>query len=173
MNDEAHFITPNPRRQNTPPLPKPAPRIVLVDDEPDFTGLVRCLIQESIPDARVRMFANGDVAWKYLEQQPPDLLISDLKHCGMDGFAMLSRLAHKGVSYPIVILSGFLSEGIRQARHCAGPRLQVHYLPKPSGLLQLVPLLEQCLTQPHPVDHLSPPVGSAERPLKIVHLDDE
>ena len=173
MNDEFHFIAPTPRWLSAPLPPKAAPLIVLVDDEPDFTALLRCMIQEAYPDARVRMFANGDVAWKFLEQQSPDLLISDLNHCGMDGFQMLSRLAEKGVTYPIWILSGYLPELIRRARHCAGPRLRVQFLVKPQGLQQIVPLLEQCVNQPNPAEALLPSAGSAGRPLKIVHLDDE
>jgi len=173
MNDDGHFITPEPLWQNTPPSPKPAPNIVLVDDEPLLVELFRNYLKAVFPDARIYSFLNGNAAWAHLEQESPDLLISDLKHPGMDGFEMLSRLALKGVAYPIVIVTGFLVEGIRQACHCAGPRLNVHYLPKPFDLKKFISLMQQCLTQPHPAGDPIQPAGSPERPLKIVHLDDE
>jgi DNA-binding NtrC family response regulator len=173
MNDEAHFITPDPRRQDTPLSPKPALKIVVVDDEPMLVELYRNYLKALFPDARIISFLNGNAAWAYLEQESPELLISDLKHCGMGGFEMLSRLSQKGVTYPIVIVSGYLEEGIRQVCHYAGPRLNVHYLPKPFELKKFVSLVQQCLARPHPVDNLAQPVGAPIRPLKVVHLDDE
>lgn len=173
MNDEAHFITPDPRRLDSPQSPKSAPKIVLVDDEPELVELFKNYLLAVFPDARILPFHDGKAAWAYLDQASPDLLISDLKHCGMDGFEMLSRLALKGVTYPIVIVTGFLVEGIRQACHCAGPRLNVHYLPKPFELKKFISLVQQCLAEPHPAGDPIQPVSSPERPLKIVHLDDE
>jgi DNA-binding NtrC family response regulator len=173
MNDEAHFLRPDPRRLDTPTSPKSALKIVLVEDEPELAQLFRIYIRTIFPAAGIVTFHDGDAAWAYLNQVSPDLLISDLKHPGMDGCAMLSGLAQKGVAYPIMILSGFLPSVIRQACHCAGPQLQVHFLPKPFDLKKFVVLLQQCLNRPSPAADPLPPTGSPERPIKIVQLDDE
>jgi len=173
MNDESHFIRPDTRRREVPSSPNTALKIVLVEDEPVLVQLFRIYLRTLFPSASIVAFHNGDAAWAWLDQESPDLLISDLKHPGMDGFTMLSLLAQKGVAYPILIISGFAWSGIRQACHCAGPQLQVHYLPKPFELKKFFALLKQCLNRPSPADDPIPPAGSPERPLKIVQLEDD
>jgi DNA-binding NtrC family response regulator len=172
MKDESRFIRPDRRRLNAS-APKPALKIVLVEDETVLVQLFRIYLRAIFPAASIVAFHDGDAAWAHLDQESPDLLISDLKHPGMDGFEMLSRLAQKGVAYPILIISGFVSSGIRQACHCAGPRLRVHYLSKPFEMQKFFDLVQQCLNRPAPADDPIPPAGSPERPLEIVQLDDE
>jgi DNA-binding response OmpR family regulator len=173
MNDDSRFIRPDPRRLHALASPKSALKIVLVEDEPVLVQLFRIYLETIFPGASVIGFHNGDAAWAYLDQHSPDLLISDLKHPGMDGFTMLSRLAQKGVAYPILIISGFAASEVRQACHCAGPRLRVHYLAKPFEMKQFYARLQQCLNRPAPADDPMPLAGSLERPFKIVQLDDE
>jgi len=167
-----NFIHPNRKAlEATGPLTKPL-KIVWVEDCPCLQELIKSLIQDAFKGVEILTFANGDAALAQLERESPDLLISDLIHLGMDGFEMLTRLSQKNVAYPIVIVSGILPERERWARHCAGQRLKVHYIPKPFINEHFIKILEQCLNRPCSKDSLIRWIGSIDRPLKIVQLDD-
>jgi DNA-binding response OmpR family regulator len=148
-------------------------KIVWVEDSLDLIELLGPDIQEAFPDADFRYFLNGDEAWKWLDRESPDLLISDLGHPGMHGLEMLARLCLKDVAYPIVIVSGIVNERKHLARRLAGPRLKVHYRAKPFEIDPLISLLEQCLNRSISPARLMRWSASLPRPLRIVQLDDE
>jgi CheY-like chemotaxis protein len=164
---------PEPGHLDATPAPQPGLKIVVVDDDSDFRELLEALIQDAFPEARILTFANGITVWEYLEEASPDLLISDLRHCGMDGLEMLSRLCQKDVLYPIVILSGTMPALEPEARRAAGPRLKVHCLPKPLFPNQFIFLLKQCLALPLLEAGLRKWSTGRPQPLRIVQLDDE
>ena len=153
--------------------PQAALQIVVVEDCP---GVVKCIefcIRSMAPDAGIRVFANGDAAWACLNEATPDLLISDLVHPGMSGVEMLSRLALKGVDFPILMVSSMMSTLEPEARRNAGPRLNVHYWTKPFSAPEFIGLMKQCLDRLKPQDRLIQWNASLSRPLRIVQLDDE
>jgi DNA-binding NtrC family response regulator len=147
--------------------------IVWIDDDVDLTMQMAPFLQKAFPDAEILMFADGNAAWEWLDENSPDLLISDLVHPGLSGIDMLSRLCRKDVAYPIVLVSGMMTKLEPDARRNAGPRLKVHYLPKPYFMNQFIFLLKQCLARPLLVAGLRQWSAGLARPLKIVHLDDE
>jgi CheY-like chemotaxis protein len=123
-------------------------RIVLVDDEDWFTGMVERAIHHSFKNVIVHTFHNRDEAWQELLRADPDLVITDMNndnlpflhrpYLGMSGWEMLPLLAERKVKYPILVVSGsFLMEGVEsKARECAGPDLNVSFLTKPFTLKQ-------------------------------------
>lgn len=173
MNDEPRFIQPNLNWLGATELPKKPLKIVWVEDCPALQEMVKSLVHDAFKDAEILSFADGDAAWAQLERESPDLLMSDLIHPGMDGFEMLSRLSRKDVAYPIIIVSGNLPGRERWARHCAGQWRKVHYLPKPFIYEHFITLLEQCLHRHRSDECLVRWIGSMDRPLKIVQLDDD
>jgi DNA-binding response OmpR family regulator len=80
----------------------PAPRILIVDDDP---GLVTLLAEQLVGDGfDVQSARSGDEALMRLGAGWPDLLIVDLMMAGMDGLT-LAREVKARADLPIIVLS--------------------------------------------------------------------
>ncbi len=80
------------------------PVVLLVDDNPDMLNYVARLIEK---DYRVLTAANGQQALNVMEQQKPDLILSDIMMPVMDGVTLLNKLRSipEYVSIPVILLS--------------------------------------------------------------------
>jgi len=68
----------------------PQPTILVVEDEPGILRIVTYLLEEQ--GYTVLQAAEGLSALALVEQQSPDLIISDIKMPGMDGFTLCERV---------------------------------------------------------------------------------
>lgn len=67
------------------------PRVLLVDDQPDFArGLVR-LLTPKLPDTQIDYVLNAEAALKDLETTPCDVLVTDLRMPGISGLDLVPR----------------------------------------------------------------------------------
>ena len=64
--------------------------VLAVDDDPDALGLMREILETA--GARVRTAASAGDALASIEEETPDVLVSDLGMPGMDGYEMIQRL---------------------------------------------------------------------------------
>ncbi|MFB9278114.1 response regulator [Cohnella cellulosilytica] len=121
-------------------------RVAIVDDEP----VIRFGIKASVDWGRENVglvgdFANGDEAWRTLERDPVDILITDIKMPVMDGLELTRRTLERHPRTKVIFVSSYNDfEYVRQ-----GLKLGVvDYLLKPTlepeGLLELV---RRCLRQ--------------------------
>ena len=126
------------------------PVILLVEDDPDHTELVRRAIEELAPEVRLEALADGELALDYLfrrgewaaaERSPrPDLVLLDLRLPRLDGFSVLREIKNASAlrHIPIVILTSSSSDrDVEQAyaEHANS------YLVKPHDYERLVNLL--------------------------------
>jgi len=83
------------------------PLIVHVDDHSDLIELIKYLLI-SHEGYRVNSFARGDQAIDFCRVNRPDLLITDLQHSNMDGWAMLEaiRTDRKLSDLPVIVFTG-------------------------------------------------------------------
>jgi CheY-like chemotaxis protein len=65
-------------------------RVLAVDDDADALALVREILETA--GAQVFTASSAPVALSVLEEQSPDVLISDLGMPGMDGFELIQRV---------------------------------------------------------------------------------
>ncbi len=89
-----------PESLRPPPAPVSAPvglsneladlRVLLVEDEPDGRGMVRVILEHA--GATVRAESSAKDACVALEEDHPDVLISDIGLPGEDGYALVGRL---------------------------------------------------------------------------------
>ncbi|RLC81977.1 MAG: hypothetical protein DRI61_03125 [Chloroflexi bacterium] len=80
-------------------------KILVVDDDKDITGwLVEVLSRHNY---RVRGVYSGEEALKAVEEEPPDLILLDLKMPGMDGYEVLKRLRAQETTrhIPIIVIT--------------------------------------------------------------------
>ena len=83
-------------------------RIVLVDDE-EFFVLILAQMLRSRYDATIQPFTSSQAAWEELERTAPGMLIVGGVMPELCGEDIVRRLMARNVSYPILVVSGYLS----------------------------------------------------------------
>lgn len=69
---------------------KPVPRLLLVDDSLTIRALWRSILEKA--GYEVTVAADGLEAWRLLDEQGADLVVSDVEMPGLDGFALTERI---------------------------------------------------------------------------------
>ena len=130
-------------RSSITALPLLGHRILIVDHDLNFLEVLGLLLQQL--GAKVYEAPSAPKALEFLQRQRPDLLISDLRMAGMDGFALLEAVRalpeSLGGRTPAIALSGAPASEVLHRVLNAG--FQV-FLPKPlneNDLLSAVPAL--------------------------------
>jgi len=101
-------------------------RIVLVDNEDWLLEMLEAAIRIKFKNVTVQPFQDGSLAWQELLRADPNCLIADLRHPTLSGFDMVSRLAVKKVTYPILIYSFLMDKpSEHHLLRLAGPHLNV------------------------------------------------
>jgi PAS domain S-box-containing protein len=92
-----------------------APSILVVEDNPITRKLVRVAL--GTEGYAVREAPDGHTALELMTQEPPDLILQDLRLPDVDGLDLVQRLRSLpgGTAVPILAVSGFLSQ-MEQAR---------------------------------------------------------
>ncbi len=117
-------------------------QLLLVDDEPGLREAVKDYLQES--GFKVQVASNAREGWDLMQQNTPDLVISDIMMPQVDGYQFLKQLRDdpRFKALPVIFLTakGMTSDRIQgyQARCDA-------YLPKPFDPDELVAIVENLL----------------------------
>jgi DNA-binding NarL/FixJ family response regulator len=117
-------------------------KILLVDDEPGLRQAVQEYLQES--GFAVTVAGNATDAWGLLQQETPDLIISDIMMPQVDGYEFLKQLRadSRFTSLPVVFLTARGMTSDRILGYQAGCDA---YLAKPFDPDELVALVENLL----------------------------
>lgn len=100
--------------------------VLVVDDEPDVClGMERLVASTG---ARVRTAARGDLAIRRLDEDPADLVISDIRMPGMRGDELLAAIKMRRPATAVVLVTGFGT--IEQAVECMRLGAE-HFIAKP------------------------------------------
>ena len=86
--------------------------VLVVDDDPDMTALLRALIRRAVPDATITTAHNADQAIKHVHKQRPELLLLDLRMPSMNGIelAMYLRGTHLADGATIIAVSALAKD---------------------------------------------------------------
>ncbi|MBL7077577.1 MAG: sigma-54-dependent Fis family transcriptional regulator [Kiritimatiellae bacterium] len=115
------------------------PSILIVDDEKNTRdGLERALRREY----RVRTAESGDSALELMAQDPPDILLTDLRMPGMDGLTLVQRALGR---YPDLVCLLLTAYGSVETAVEAMKRGAYDYLTKPVNLDELELVLKRAL----------------------------
>jgi general secretion pathway protein E len=79
------------------------PLVLIVDDDPDATTLLKTVLEKS--GYATVSAPDGGTALLELGQRAFDLVISDVRMPGLDGFTLLQLISQQGVRTPIVFLT--------------------------------------------------------------------
>jgi len=116
--------------------------VLLVDDQPDARRFLEVTLQRC--GARVIAVASASEAFESIQNDRPDLMLSDIGMPDEDGFSLIRRVRKltpkKGGVTPAVALTAFAGAEDRSAVLRAG--FQAH-LPKPADLAQLIAVIAE------------------------------
>jgi two-component system, NtrC family, response regulator HydG len=117
-------------------------RILVVDDEATArNGLAKLLEQEGYS---VETAGDGVEALQLAAENPPALIVSDLKMPNMDGMELLKQLREKGIETPTIVATAFGEVSTAVAAMRAGAE---DYLTKPIDFDALLLVVERTLAR--------------------------
>ncbi|WP_462409138.1 response regulator [Neobacillus sp. Marseille-QA0830] len=103
--------------------------VLLVDDEKIITeGMSKVIDWNSIGTNLIGTAWNGIEAFKIIEQQHPDIVISDIKMPGMNGLELVEKVSGRFPDIKFILLSGFSEFDFAKQAMEFGVK---HYLLKP------------------------------------------
>ena len=156
-----------------PEVPKAAPRILIVDDDPGQRSLLNSFLSSQA--FQTVTAESGERALEILRTQPFDMMVSDVRMPGLSGLETL-RLARKEHAHlPVLLVTAYtdIRDAVDAIRDGA-----VDYLAKPIDLDQLLSAVRQAtgLTEHVPLkfdrDRQLPPNVVARSPLMQVIFRD-
>jgi DNA-binding response OmpR family regulator len=120
-------------------------RILVVEDDPAILrGLADSLRRESY---EVLTAADGESAWRLVEQKNPDLMILDLMLPKMSGYEVCRKMRGKSLNTPILMLTARGEEGDRVLGLDLGAD---DYVAKPFSLRELLARVRALLRRAQP-----------------------
>lgn len=112
-------------------------KVLLVDDEEE---LVRALAERlEIRQLECEVALNGEEALRMVVDNPPHVILLDLRMPGMDGMEVLRRVKKSHPEIQVVVLTGHGSESDEQIVRRLGA---IDYLQKPVDIRELVKALD-------------------------------
>ncbi len=111
-------------------------RVLLVDDEVDY---VRTMAERmEMRDLSSRVATSGAEALSMVEDEPPDVMVLDLRMPGIDGMEVLERVKIEHPQVQVIILTGHGSENEEKEARALGA---FEYLQKPADTGQLIDVI--------------------------------
>lgn len=83
-------------------------RVVIIDDEPlIIAGIISMIDWHTMECEIVGKFANGAEAWKYMEQNQPDIVITDIKMPLLDGIGLMKKCYENHLDSMFILLTNY------------------------------------------------------------------
>ncbi len=143
--------------------------ILIVDDEPAALGYLALALQEQ--RYRVRSAGNGVEALLAMEEEPPDLVISDLQMPVMDGMELLGLVRQRWPDLPVVVMTvtADIPTVVRAVQLGA-----CNYMVKPAAPAAILSTVHRALLGGRPGRNLAQVaheiVGSSRNAIEVRHL---
>lgn len=87
--------------------------ILIVEDEPVLREIIAAWFERFV--GRVLTAGNGGEALEIVAENPPDLVVSDVRMPVVDGITLLKKLRIRGGQPPVILISGFSDTDAREA----------------------------------------------------------
>jgi CheY-like chemotaxis protein len=121
-------------------------RVLIVDDDPVFAELIRCILNAEPQFEIVARARDGREGVELAERLVPDLVVMDLRMPLMDGFEATRRIAHVIDARILVVSSSHDPEDAARAFDAGAAA----YIPKDRAATDLARLLERFSARSNP-----------------------
>ena len=112
-------------------------KVLLVDDEEEYVRTMAERMQ--MRDVGSRVALNGEEALQMVEDDPPDVMVLDLRMPSINGMEVLERVKSEHPNVQVVILTGHGSEQDEKEARRLGA---FHYLQKPADTNQILSVIK-------------------------------
>ena len=112
-----------------------AKTILIADDDQELLLVLKEGMEKYKQEFNVLLAGDGQAAIQKLENTSVSLVVADLKMPGMDGFSLLARISEYYPDIPVIIITAYGSNQIREMVHQNGA---AGYLEKPFMIDDLV-----------------------------------
>jgi DNA-binding response OmpR family regulator len=119
-------------------------KILIVDDEKNLVISLQDTLRLEFRDCQADAAYSGEEALSRLAQSAYDLILADLRMPGFDGLDLVKGIRYLNPSVPIVLMTGFGSEAIRQEATQLGVD---HYVDKPFDVGELLLVVSKLLVE--------------------------
>ena len=118
------------------------PKIWIADDD----EAIRIVLEEGLKSTglEISTYADGESLIKALEDDKPDLIISDIKMPGMHGYDLLKHIKNNYEKLPVIIMTAFTD---MQAAIDAYGGGAFEYIPKPFDLEEAIAIVKKALDE--------------------------
>ena len=118
------------------------PKIWIADDD----EAIRIVLEEGLKSTglEISTYADGELLIKALEEDKPDLIISDIKMPGMHGYDLLKHIKNNYEKLPVIIMTAFTD---MQAAIDAYGGGAFEYIPKPFDLDEAIAIVKKALDE--------------------------
>jgi FixJ family two-component response regulator len=124
------------------PSPLPKSTVYVIDDDLDVLGSLRFLLETE--GFEVRSFRNGTAVLSSEAARNVDCFVIDYKMPNIDGIDLASRLRDRGITTPIILITGYPDEAISAKAAAVGLH---HVLLKPHLEESLVAHIRQAMLE--------------------------
>ncbi len=120
-------------------------KVLVVDDELDIREVLADLLETD--GYAVALAARGDEALEYLQRDPPDLVLLDIRMHGVNGLEVLRRFRRDHPAIPVIMLTGIQDEALARSTLTMGA---FDYVQKPFDSARLRHLVLAALGKASP-----------------------
>ena len=113
-------------------------RVWVVDDDQSVRWVLEKALKQA--DMQTRSFERGELLLDALEDDEPDVLITDVRMPGMDGLTLLDRLSRRSPDLPVIVVTAYSDLENAVAAYQGGA---FEYLPKPFDVDEAVELVRK------------------------------
>lgn len=94
--------------------------ILIIEDDPDFRRTISGLLGDRFPGIILVEAADGESALEHLDKCRPDLVLTDIRLPGQNGFQITRRIRDMYPKVPILVLTSYHDPEYREAAFSAG-----------------------------------------------------
>jgi CheY-like chemotaxis protein len=109
--------------------------VLVADDDQELLLVLKEGMEKYKDEFNVLLAGDGQAALQKLESHSVSLVVADLKMPGMDGFSLLARISEYYPDIPVIVITAYGSDQIREMVHQNGA---AGYLEKPFMIDDLV-----------------------------------
>jgi DNA-binding NarL/FixJ family response regulator len=123
-------------------------RILIVENNPHFRGILRGMLSERFPDVAISEAADGMEALRDVKDPPPDLVFMDIELPGENGLIITRKIKTAHPEVMVAVLTQYDLPEYEEAAFSSGAS---YFLPKESTAAEdILSLVESIYLQRNP-----------------------